>query len=156
MSEPFWVQPRQSFAWVAIKMSYVFSAALVVVPISVVVIAIITFLDQRRQGKHRGVPREEFIAAFAETAASVEISATVYDYYKGQVISKEYSVAPDDDFEAVLSKGDEDIDDDAVFMIKKLGLKKPSGFSEARAEVRIKTLRDMVLWLEWIRQHQGS
>ena len=98
-------------------------------------------------------------SATAAPGAAVDAhfnAGVVYDYYKGQVISKEYSVAPDDDFEAVLSKGDEDIDDDAVFMIKKLGLKKPSGFSEARAEVRIKTLRDMVLWLEWIRQHQGS
>ena len=137
-------------------MNYALNAALVVVPISVAVIAVIALLGQRRQGKHRGVPREEFIAAFKDTSAPVEIPATVYDYYKGQVISKEYSVSPDDDYESVLSKGDEDIDDDAVFLMKKLGLKRPSGFSEARSEARIKTLRDMVRWLDWIRQHQGT
>lgn len=137
-------------------MNYALNAALVVVPVSVAVIAIIAFFGQRRLGKHRGVPREEFIAAFSGSDAPVEIPAAVYDYYKGQVIAKEYSVAPDDDYETVLSMGDEDIDDDAVFLMKKLGLKQPSGFSVARTETRIKTLRDMVHWLNWIRQHQGT
>jgi len=137
-------------------MNYALHAALVVVPVSVAVIAVIAFFGQRRLAKHRGVSRKEFIAAFTDSGAPVEIPATVYDYYKGQVFSKECSVAPDDDYESTLSKGDEDIDDDATFMMKKLGLKKPPSFSTARAETRIKTLRDMVHWLNWIRQHQGA
>jgi hypothetical protein len=72
------------------------------------------------------------------------------------VVAEEFSVAPDDEYGAVLSKGDEDIDDDVAFLMKKLGLRQPSGFSVARAETRIKTLRDMVRWLDWIRQHQGT
>jgi len=136
-------------------MNYAMNAVFVVVPVSVAVIAVIAFFGQRRMAKHRGVPREEFIAASADSGAPVEIPATVYDYYKGQVFSKEYSVAPDDDYESRLSKGDEDIDDDATFLMKTLGLKKPPSFSAARAETRIKTLRDMVHWLNWIRQNQG-
>ena len=71
-------------------------------------------------------------------------------------MSKEFSMAPDDDYEQVLSKGDEDIDDDARFLIKKLGMRMPPGYASARSETRIRTLRDMVLWLNWVRQHQPS
>lgn len=116
---------------------------------------IVWLVDQRKMRHHRGVSRQDFIQSFAADAVSQEIPAAVYDYYKGQVFSKEYSVAPDDDYEATLSQGDEDIDDDAAFLMKKLGLQKPPSFSTARADTRIKTLRDMVHWLNWIRQHQG-
>ena len=70
-------------------MNYAMNAVFVVVPVSVAVIAVIAFFGQRRMAKHRGVPREEFIAAFADSGVPVEIPATVYDYYKGQVFSKE-------------------------------------------------------------------
>jgi len=65
-------------------MNYALHAALVVVPVSVAVIAVIAFFGQRRLAKHRGVSRKEFIAAFTDSGAPVEIPATVYDYYKGQ------------------------------------------------------------------------
>ena len=116
---------------------------------------IVWLVDQRKLRHHRGVSRQDFIHAFAGDSVSQEIPAAVYDYYKQQVVYKEYSVAPDDDYESTLSKGDEDIDDDATFLMKKLGLKKPPSFSTARAETQIKTLRDMVHWLNWIRQNQG-
>ncbi len=117
---------------------------------------IVWLVDQRKLRHHRGVSRQDFIQAFAADSVTQEIPAAVYDYYKQQVVFKEYSVAPDDDYEATLSKGDEDIDDDAAFLMKRLGLKRPSSFSAARAETRIKTLRDMVHWLNWLLQHQGT
>src|ERR1051326_3359233 len=104
-------------------MSYALNAALVVVPISLVVIAIIGFIGQRRLGKHRGVSREEFVNAFANQDVPARIAAAVFDYYKSQVIARAFSVAPDDDYEEVFSASDEDIDDDAQFLIKKLGLR---------------------------------
>jgi adenylosuccinate lyase len=102
----------------------------------------------------------------------------VYDYYKKWVISKEFSLSPDDSYDYVLNEAAEDIDDDALFLLNKLGLKAPSKdamlqwASHIRALRRtsphtvtlsvdsgqwaqpIKTLREMVLWLDWVRQHQ--
>jgi hypothetical protein len=137
-------------------MSYVLNAALVVVPISFVVIAIIAFFGQRRLGKHQGVSREEFVAAFANTNVPPAIAGSVYDYYKSRVFSKQFSVGPDDDYEEILSEGEEDIDDDAQFLFKKLHLKIPLDYATVRSETRIRTLRDMVVWLNWVRQHQPN
>lgn len=85
-----------------------------------------------------------------------EIPAAVYDYYKSQAISKKFSLAPDDNYEEVLSEGNEDIDDDAAFLMKKLGLKIPSDAESVQPDTRIRTLRDMVRWLDKLRQHQAS
>jgi hypothetical protein len=124
--------------------------------ISSVGIAIAFLVHQRRLGQHRGVSREQFVGAFNDMDVSSAIPASVYDYYKSRAISKDFSVAPDDDYEQVLSEGDEDIDDDALFLIKKLGLKIPPDYASVRSERRIRTLRDMVLWLKWVHQHQPS
>lgn len=113
-------------------------------------------LHQRRLGRHRGIPREQFIAAFADTGIWQEIPAVVYDYYKTQVFSKDFNIAPDDMYEQVLSKGAEDIDDDARVLIRKLGLRIPPDYASVRAERRIRTIRDIVLWLDWIHQRQSS
>ena len=111
---------------------------------------------QRRLGRHRGVTRERFIAAFADVNEHMEIAATVYEHYTSQVIANEFSVSPDDELDAVFSMGDEDIDDDIVFLMRKLELHRPPGFVEARAETSIKTVRDVVSWLDWIRRHQAN
>jgi hypothetical protein len=55
-----------------------------------------------------------------------EIPAAVYDYYKRGVISKQFSIAPDDSYEDVLREGEEDIEDDARCLMKKLSLNPPS------------------------------
>jgi hypothetical protein len=122
--------------------------------VTVVGIAVAFVVGQRRLGKHRGVSREDFVGAFAATGTPTEIPGAVYDYYKRSAISKVFSVAPDDDYAHVLSEGEEDIDDDARFLIKKLGLKIPADYAAARFETRIATLRDMVAWLDWVRRHQ--
>lgn len=135
-------------------MSPVLYAAAIIVPIAVAVIAAIAFFGQRHLGKHRGVTREEFIRAFAGSDVDSELAGAVFDYYKSQVRAKEFSVAPDDDYERVLLAGDEEIDDDAEALMKKLGLRRPPDYMTARSETRIRTIRDMVLWLNWVRTHQ--
>jgi hypothetical protein len=135
--------------------SYILTGLLVGGSITVVGIAIAFLIGQRRLGKHRGVSREEFIRAFAATKIPTEIPAAVYDYYKSRVVSKEFSVAPDDNYEQVLCEGDEDIDDDAAFLIKKLGFKMLRDGESVQPETRVRTLRDMVHWLDKVRQHQA-
>ncbi len=136
-------------------MSYMLSVILESGAVAVAGIAIAFVVHQRRLGKHRGVAREAFIGAFTDSAIPAEIASAVYDYYKRRAISKEFSVAPEDDYAGVLSEGDEDIDDDARFLIKRLGLKLPPNYAMARSEMPIRTLRDMVVWLHWVQQHQG-
>ncbi len=128
--------------------------------------------------KHRGVSRHDFIDAFSSAQIPAEIPAAVYDFYKRGVVSKDFSIAPDDSYEEVLHKCEEDIEDDARFLMKELGLKFPSLEAQqqwsqevlsSRAAVQsiptfssdpnrllqpIQTLRDMVLWLNWVRRHQ--
>lgn len=135
-------------------MSNLLSAVIVTGVASAVVIAIAFMIHQRRLGKHRGGSREAFVGAFAESRIPPEIPRAVYDYYKGQVISKDFSVSPDDDFERVLSRGDEDIDDDAAAIMKKLELERPADYATVRSEAHIRTLGDMVHWLNWVQTHQ--
>jgi hypothetical protein len=122
----------------------------------VVFAVVATVVWQMRMRKHHGVSREQFIAAFADTAIPAEIPATVYDYYKGLVIFKEFSVAPDDSYEGVFREGQEDIDGDAEHLVRKLGMELPIEPILREWEDPVKTLRDMVLWLNWIRQQQGG
>lgn len=130
--------------------------------------------------KHRGLSREDFIKAFSETEMPAEIPGTVYDFYKKGTIFKDFSIAPEDTYDEALHECEEDIEDDARFLMKELDLKPPSlelqqQWSEqvlhSRAKSRltpkssvdstkllqpIQTVRDMVLWLNWVRQHQRT
>ena len=137
-------------------MSYLLTGLLVGGAASSVFLAIAFLIGQREVGRHRGVSREDFIQAFAEADIPREIPAAVYDYYKSRVLSKEFSVAPDDNYEQVLSESDEDIDDDATFLTGKLGFLVPSDPAVTSLPGRIRSLRDMVNWLNNVRQHQST
>jgi len=145
----------------------------------VVFIAVVKLVFDLRMRNHHGLSRDEFLKAFFGTEIPTDIPATVYDYYKKMVNFKEFGVAPDDTYEA-LHKGEEDIEDDARFLLRKLGLKLPSeeALSQWMEQTRtaraallatpkfsvdstrwmhpIQTVRDMVLWLNWARQHQDA
>lgn len=137
-------------------MSSVLYAAAIVAPIALAVIAIIAFFGQRHLGRHRGVSREEFIRAFVASDIDSDLAGAVFDYYKSQVRDQQFSVAPDDDYEQVLMAGDEEIDDDAEALMKKLGLRRPPEYAAVRSETRIRTIGDMVRWLNWVRSHQPN
>ena len=128
--------------------------------------------------KHRGVPRDQFIAAFADTSIPSDIPATVYDFYKERVLSKNFVISPDDSYEYVMQEAEEDIADDSRFLIKRLGFGSPPQelwvqWAERVLATRattphgpnlspdsnqwmqpIQTVRDMIFWLDWVRQHQ--
>ena len=129
-------------------------AVILAVVVSLAAIGVITIRGQRQLGNHRGVTRDEFIRAFPDIPANV--SGTVFDYYKSQVWAKEFSIGPEDSYEHVLSEGDEEIDDDVQELVQRLGLKIPSNYTVRRSETSIKSVKDMVLWLDWRRQHQGT
>lgn len=142
-----------------------------------VFIAIAAFVSDLRRRKHGGVSREEFVRAFAQTGAAA-IPEAVYKFYTRSWFFGNLTIAPDDSLERLLNKGEEDVEDDAALLMKKLGLKPPSEEVRLRwnEEIRtsrgrpsdaprfstdsnppspIQTVRDMVLWLDWVRQHQS-
>lgn len=128
-------------------------AVILALVVSLAAIGVITLKGQRQLGKHRGVTRDEFIQAFPGIPTNV--SGTVFDYYKIQVWAKDFSIAPEDSYEHVLLEGDEEIDDDVQELVRRLGLRIPSEYRVRRSETPIKSVKDMVYWLDWVRQNQG-
>ena len=111
-------------------------------------------VEQLRLRRHSGASRDEFVRSFDGTGIPDEISATVYDYYKSAALSPKFGILPDDTYEETLRKGDEDIDGDARFLLGQLGLKMPPQETLVQRDMKIRTLRDMVAWLDWVRTHQ--
>jgi hypothetical protein len=109
---------------------------------------------QLRLFRHRGVSREDFIKEFRKRDLPEAIPAAVYDYYRSSAMWKGFKVSPDDAYAKVFREEHEDIDDDAEQLVKQLGMHMPPEYVRRQWEKRLETLRDMVLWLDWIRQHQ--
>jgi hypothetical protein len=157
-------------------MSIYFKISALVLAAFGVVIAIAAFVFDLRRRKHRGLSREEFVRAFTQIGTP-DIPEAVYRFYTRSWFFGNLMIAPDDSLERVLNKGEQDVEDDAVLLMKKLGLKPPSEDARLRWDEQIQisrarpsdaprfsvdsnqpspiqTVRDMVLWLDWVRQHQ--
>jgi len=98
--------------------------------------------------------RQSFIDEFAACDVPAAIPAAVYDHYTSLSVSKNFSVAPDDSLRTVFGIVGEDVDDDAEDLVKTLGMELPIESVLCEWETPVETLRDMVLWLDWIRQQQ--
>lgn len=117
-------------------------------------IGIWSCVDQIRLAHHRGISREAFIDAFRKERVPAEIPAAVYDYYRSICRARGFSVAPDDSFDDVFRQSHEDIDEDAEELARKLNMELPIEMILREWPTPLRTLRDMVLWLNWVRQHQ--
>jgi hypothetical protein len=116
-------------------------------------IAVVKLVFDLRMRKHHGVSREDFVKTFSGLDVPTEIPEAVHDFYKRMVMFKSFGVAPDDTFEE-LRMGDEDINDDRRFLLKELRMELPSQPVRDECDKPLRTLRDMVLWLNWVRQRQ--
>ncbi len=126
---------------------YIFGAGIALVFIA-------TIVHQLRLHRHRGVSREDFVKEFRKLEIPDTIPAAVCDYYKSLAVSKRFTISPDDTYSDLFSDELEDIDDDAEHLVQKLGMQLPAESVLREWEKPLKTLRDMVLWLNWIHQHQ--
>jgi hypothetical protein len=109
----------------------------------------------RRQRQGHGFMRKEFVEGFRSLGISEKIPGTVFDYYTSQSAWKNFPLSPDDTYSRVLCDDPEDIDDDARALLEQLGMQFPPEYVRREyGDKPIKTLRDMVLWLDWMRQHQ--
>jgi len=122
----------------------------------VLVLLIEAVAYQLRLARHKGVPRETFIEEFVGLGIPSEIPAAVYDHYRSFCRAKDFSVAPDDSFEKIFRQVHDDVDDDAEELANKLGMDLPSESVLKEFATPVETLRDMVLWLNWIRQQQEA
>jgi hypothetical protein len=110
-------------------------------------------LRAERQGKNFN--RERFVETFRELGIPEIVPTTVYDYYATQKALRDFPFSPDDTYSQILRDDPEDIDEDAINLIGKLGLIVVPGYiRETYGDKPIETLREMVLWLDWMRQHQ--
>lgn len=112
--------------------------------------------NEVRLSRHRGVSRDLFIEESVKHGVPEKIPAAVYDYYKSSVVSRNFSVAPDDLFDKVFGESGEDVDDDASELVRTLKIDLPAEMILRKWPTPIKTLRDMVLWLDWIRQQSNG
>lgn len=112
--------------------------------------------DQIRLRRRRGLSRDEFAEVFRGEGVPYKIAAAVYDYYSSIGVGRGYAVSPNDAYEGLLHEGQEDIDGDAESLVAQLRMRLPDESVLPSAARPLKTVRDMVLWLNWVRQHQSS
>jgi hypothetical protein len=106
----------------------------------------------RRKRRANGFSRDQFIEAFRQLGIPDNIPATVYDYYGSQKAWKDFPFSPDDKYSEVLNDDPDDVDDDASASVHRLGmLMLTERVRREYGDKPIKTLRDMVLWLDWMR-----
>jgi hypothetical protein len=111
----------------------------------------------RRQRQGHGFTREQFVDVFRPLGVPEKIPSNVFDYYASHGVWKSFPYSPDDAYSQVLCDDPDDIEDDARALVERLGMQIPPEYVRREyGEKPIKTLRDMVLWLDWIRQHQPA
>jgi hypothetical protein len=112
-------------------------------------------LRQHRRGK--GFTRENFVESFRSIGIPEEIPATVFDYYTAAGIWKNFPLSPDDAYSQILSDNPDDIEKDARDLVERLEMHfLPKYVLQKYSDKPLVTLRDMVLWLNWVRQHQPA
>jgi hypothetical protein len=117
-------------------------------------VGIATFVYQLKLRRHAGISRESFVEEFRKNNIPDSIPGAVYDYYQRSAIWRQFRVSPDDSYEEVFLEGEEDIDDDAKYLLKRLGVELPVQSTLDEWNKPRLNLRDMVLWLDWVRRRQ--
>lgn len=112
---------------------------------------------QRRLRKHQDMPRDSFLAYFADRGISAEVAAAVYDYYGSKAVWKTFGVSPGDEIAVLFNQEGDDTEEDFTQILKKLGLEMPYDSAwEARNEPLMRTVEDLVRALVWAGQNQPS
>jgi hypothetical protein len=111
----------------------------------------------RRERAGKGFTRERFIDSFRSFRVPDKIPATVFDYYTSSGIWKNFPLSPDDTYSQVLWDDPDDIDEDARALIERLQMRVlPEYILREYGNKPLVTVRDMVLWLDWIHQRQST
>ena len=136
-------------------------AVIVVVVVCIVVVYNMTdrlrFSRLRRERQRKGITREQFVGEFKTLGIPENIPTAVLDRYTAFKIWQDFPFTPEDDYSRLLNIAPEDIEGDAKALVEKLGMQfLPEYIRREYGDKPIKTLRDMVQWLDWMRQHQPA
>ena len=121
--------------------------------VTVAVFVYLAAMNRHRLRRRTGKSKSEFVQAFSERAVPDSIAVAVYDYYSLVAFGDRVAIAPDDSFED-LRVGQEDLDDDLQRLVERLGLELPSSVVLKDSPFPIRTIRDVVLWLNWVKTHE--
>jgi hypothetical protein len=111
----------------------------------------------RRERQKMGRGRDQFLDAFQSVAIPLEIPSAVFEYYSSMRGWRDFPFAPDDMYSKVLHDDPWDLHNDELALVARLGMKLPPEYIlRTWPGKSIETLRDMVMWLDWIRQHQPA
>jgi hypothetical protein len=101
--------------------------------------------------RRAGWPLDRFVAEFEKAGVPPEISGTVYEYYRNHSVVPSYRVAPDDSLGRIYGASHEEVDDAAQAITERLGIKLPEERVLRAWPTPLETVRDMVLWTNWVR-----
>jgi hypothetical protein len=111
----------------------------------------------RRQRKGEDFTREKFIDSFRPLGVPDAIPATVFDHYTSHGVWKDFPLSPNDTYSKLWKDDPEDIEEDARILVEQLGMVfLPEYIRREYSDKPFVTVRDMVLWLDWVRQHQPA
>src|ERR1700677_4560070 len=111
-------------------------------------------LRLKRQGQAE-YGREHFIESFRPLEIPEAIPANVYDYYESAERRRGFPLSPSDGYYRELAMAEDDMPDEMKALAERLKLRIPPEYiCRERGGRPVETLHDMVLWLDWVRQHQ--
>ena len=111
----------------------------------------------RRQRQGEDFTREKFIDSFRPLGVSDAIPAAVFDRYTSHGVWKDFPLSPDDTYSKLWIDDAEDTECDARILVEQLGMVfLPEYIRREYSDKPFVTVRDMVLWLDWVRQHQPA
>jgi hypothetical protein len=109
----------------------------------------------RHERKEKGFTRKHFINEFEQSGISADIPAAVYDFYSDTKQWRDFPFAPGDKYSTVLAIAPDDIEADAHTLVERLQMTfLPEYILCEWGDKPIETLRDMVVWLDWVRRNQ--
>lgn len=110
--------------------------------------------NRRILNQHTGLSRTEFVEYFKEQGIPPEIPAETYDYFRGVIGLGTFLPNPVDDIEVVYVIAGEDIDDALNAIIYRLGYELPHSGILSDWHTQVRTIKDAVRWLDWVRRKQ--
>jgi hypothetical protein len=125
---------------------FLVGAVLVIVLVS----AVYSLRHQRRLAGLTGMSEEEFVRYFSQKGVSPNVSQMVFKVFRAKANSSSFTPSPDMGLEEVFNEVPEDVDDDALYILKQLNVARiPDEVRESWSGGEIKTLDDLTMWIGW-------
>lgn len=103
-----------------------------------------------------GWTREAFVEEFQQLGVAASLAQAVYDYYQKHSVLRSFRVGPDDDLDRFYDASHEEIDEAAEELSAALGIRLPNESVLREWPNPIRTVRDVVMWLDWVSKRSNS